>query len=127
MSKYSELSFHLARLDTSVWTASFDEISHILGFPLPSSAYNYPAWWANQTGVGHTQSLAWQSAGWKTTDLDLKGQRVTFRYCGGEESNLDKVPEPAAKPPSLTIAEAKAGLAQLFGVREDQIEITIRA
>lgn len=126
MSKYSNLSLHLASLDTSVWNATFDEVSRVLGFPLPSSAYNYPAWWANQSGAGHTQSSAWQNAGWKTADLDLKGQRVTFRYCGGEAPSLDKEAEPAAKQAPLTIAEAKAGLAQFFGVREDQIEITIR-
>ncbi len=126
MSKYTQLSFHLASLGDSVWHATFDDVSQVLGFPLPSSAYAYPAWWANQSGPGHTQSTAWQSAGWKTTDLNLKGRTVTFVYDGGVPTSKESVEERACQSKGLTIAEAKVGLATYFGVSEDQIEITIR-
>ena len=117
MSKYFNLTTHLAGLDENVWEASFEEIQNILGMPLPPSAYQYPAWWANQ---GRAQSLAWQGAAWETRRVDLKNEKVTFVYVG------DGVDRDVVDVPKLTIAEAKAGLAANFGVPIDAIQITIR-
>ncbi len=122
MSKYENLCFHLASLDKSTWHASFEQIENILRFPLPKSAYTYPAWWANQTGEGHTQSSAWQNAGWKTSDLDLQNQKVTFHYVGND--NRSTLTQPATK--KLTISDAKEGLAANFGVPVEAIEIVIK-
>lgn len=81
MSKYNSLKEHLGTLHSNEWRASFKDIEDILGFKLPASAYEYQAWWANQSGSGHTQSAAWQEAGWKTEDLDLAKRTVKFvRY-----------------------------------------------
>ncbi len=80
MSKYNALMHYLQNLSTAEWNASFEEIENILGFKLPASAYEYQAWWANQSGGGHTQSAAWQDAGWKTEDLNLTDQTVKFVY-----------------------------------------------
>lgn len=125
--KYMELAAHLAGLDNARWTASFEEIERILGFPLPDSARNHQAWWANQM---RSQSLGWQLAGWKATDLDLQNERVTFVYVGSDEHRgAGPKQEVARTPPPtpLTIAEAKAGLAAAFGVDPSQIEIIIKA
>lgn len=124
--KYLELATHLAGLEGRRWTAGFDEIESILGFPLPESARTYQAWWANQM---RSQSLGWQGAGWKTTDLDLQNERVTFVYVGGDEEQAGgplRTSPSSAVPTPLTIEEAKAGLATAFGVIPSQIEITIR-
>lgn len=81
MSKYNPLRAHLDALQGNEWRASFNDIENVLGFKLPASAYEYQAWWANQSGSGHTQSAAWQEAGWKTEDLDLARRTVKFvRY-----------------------------------------------
>lgn len=124
--KYMELAAHLTGLNDTRWQASFEEIEEILGFPLPESARAHQAWWSNQM---RSQSLGWQQAGWKTTDLDLRNERVTFVYVGGEE-NEGVAPEPEsarrARPRPLTIAEAKAGLAAAFAVDPSQIEIIIK-
>jgi len=117
MSKYRELTLHLASRDDEIWTASFDEVEEAMGQPLPGSARQYPAWWANQ---GRAQSQAWELAGWKTSAVDVANERVTFVYVGGEEG--PKTPD----APKLTIAEAKAGLAANFNVAVDAIEIVIR-
>ena len=77
MSKYQKLTDHLLRLEISEWRTSFADIERILGFSLPPSAYQHPAWWANQAGR-QAQSAAWQKAGWNTENLDLAGQQVTF-------------------------------------------------
>jgi hypothetical protein len=117
MSKYQKLTFHLANMDDNVWEASFDQIEEVLRMPLPDSASQYPAWWANQ---GRAQSLAWESAGWKTKRVDLKNFKVTFVYVG------DGVDRDVMEASKLTIAEAKAGLAANFNVPVDAVEITIR-
>lgn len=78
MSRYQPLADYLRTLDAPRWNASFADIEAILGRELPPSAYQYPAWWANQSG-GHSQTVGWRDAGWKTTDLDLARKRVSFR------------------------------------------------
>ncbi|MEO7504845.1 MAG: type II toxin-antitoxin system VapB family antitoxin [Sphingomicrobium sp.] len=78
MSRYHALAEHLKRLPQPNWDARFDDIERVLGGPLPKSAYRYPAWWANQAGPGHSQTLGWKSAGWRTAKLDLGRQRVRF-------------------------------------------------
>ncbi len=78
MSKYAELRDHLLSTKNDRWVASFDEIENVLGFRLPQSARKYPAWWANQSTPGHSQCAGWLDAGWRTSDLDLTEQRVTF-------------------------------------------------
>ena len=150
MSKYDRLTAYLSTLTTEEWRASFAEIEEILGFSLPASAYEHPAWWANQTG-GNGQSSAWQDAGWKTEGLDLGGTSVTFvrqfrnflgeiasRSSSSNAPFLSGLARPTAKQGSgflsnianpvrpITIAEAKAGLAAQFAVPEDNIEIRIR-
>jgi hypothetical protein len=77
MSKYDPLRKHLAGGTLTRWRAAFAEIEAVLGFSLPRSAYTYPAWWSNDA-TGHSHSRAWLEAGWKTQDVDLQNQQVTF-------------------------------------------------
>jgi hypothetical protein len=119
--KYQALSEHLVNLEENVWEASFDEIQEVLGVPLPESAFQYPAWWANQ---GRAQSLAWEGAAWKTKRVDLTNGKVTFVYVGDQPNR--EIPPGRDVAKALSIDEAKAGLAARFGVPVDAIEITIR-
>ncbi len=122
--KYVRLTEHLAALDDQRWDATFADIESVLRFPLPESARTYQAWWANQM---RSQSLSWQSAGWKATALDLDNERVTFVYVGGDELEIGDSAFSLTQAKPLTIAEAKAGLAAALGVDPSQIDITIRA
>jgi hypothetical protein len=119
--KYQKLAEHLANIDEDVWEASFDEIQEVLGIPLPESAFQYPAWWANQ---GRAQSRAWESAGWKTKRVDLKNGQITFVYVGDQPDR--EIPPERDVARALSIDEAKAGLAANFGVSINAVEITIR-
>jgi hypothetical protein len=83
-SKYRKLTSFLSSQKRSPRTFQFEEIEAILGFALPRSAFSYPAWWSNQTGDGHSQNLAWRSIGWRTANLNLGEQRVTFVRDGDE-------------------------------------------
>jgi hypothetical protein len=117
MSKYFNLTAYLANMEEGTWEATFSDVEEVLGFPLPDSARKHRPWWANQ---GHAQSAAWLGAGYKTVNVDLENEKVTFLYVG---DGVDREAPQAAK---LSIAEAKAGLAAFFGVPVEAIEITIR-
>ena len=78
MSRYDKLSEFLSEQIISTQRMTFREVEEILGLPLPNSAYKYQAWWANNP-IPNRQSYAWLSAGWETENLDLAGQKVTFR------------------------------------------------
>ena len=78
MSRYEPLAQFLAAKKADSWETTFQEVEKRLGAALPRSAYKYPAWWANQTGPGHSQTRGWRSVGWRTCDLDLERQRVRF-------------------------------------------------
>lgn len=77
--KYLPLSHFLAQQPPSKnrVEVSFADVARIVRESLPDSAYKYPAWWANERGR-HVQASAWLAVGWKSTDVHLKEQRVSF-------------------------------------------------
>ena len=77
--KYAPLHEHLKTIKTDEWRTTFEEIEHILGFDLPDSARIHRPWWANQgERGGHSHALAWEMAGWKTSQVDMVGECLTF-------------------------------------------------
>jgi len=77
--KYAPLYNHLKGLSSKEYPATFEEIERILGFSLPDSARIHRPWWANQgERGGHSHALAWEMAGWKTSQVDMAGERLTF-------------------------------------------------
>jgi hypothetical protein len=121
MAKYDRLAQHLSGLDRSrKHTLSFERIEAVLGFSLPQSARAYQAWWANQKNGRHSQANAWLGEGWVTEDLSLESRSVTFAASGSP-----RAPRAVTKP-GFSIDAAKRGLAVHYGVRPDQVDITIR-
>ncbi len=57
---------------------SFAEIEALMNNPLPNSAKSKRAWWSNRS-KGALQASGWMEAGYRVEDVDLDGQRVTFR------------------------------------------------
>ena len=89
-SKYSRLQEHLSACKQERVTRSFKEIEKILGKPLPSSARQYPEWWANNP-TGHSHCV-WMAAGWRTKNLNIAQGRVDFVRDGarsGEGASKD--------------------------------------
>ena len=101
-SKYDTLSRHLIGVDADRTRLSFAEIERILGFSLPDSARQYAPWWAN-TGGSHIQANSWMSAGWRTSQLDIGGERVTFERAAPKASPLV-----GARPSPQGVAETSA-------------------
>lgn len=85
--KYAALYDHLSARTDSRWCASFSEVEAVLGFSLPASARRYPAWWANQHGGGHSHARAWQEAGWKTVDVNIRAGTLAFERMGGAQDS----------------------------------------
>ena len=79
MSKYEPLTGFLRGRSSDRVPMTFSEIEKVLGFKLPSSAYEYPAWWANDTGKSHVQARAWISAGYETEQVDRAAKKLVFK------------------------------------------------
>ena len=79
-------------------TLGFQDISRILGFPLPDSAFRYRQWWANQHDTsGRPQARAWSTAGFRVeqVNLDRTDGWVRFSRVGGLPSGRLPTPPPA--------------------------------
>ena len=77
--KYAPLYHHLAALPGNEWAATFREIERVLGFALPDSARIHRPWWANQgERGGHSHALAWEMAGWRTSQVDMADEKLVF-------------------------------------------------
>ena len=115
--KYSWLVRGLNGHDSQEVRLSFTDVEGLLQSPLPNSAREHPAWWSNASS-GRSQSAAWMAAGWKTKNLDMNSEKVTFyRFKSSEETNKDTK--------NLTLPEAKLELSKTFGVPVENIQITI--
>lgn len=93
MSKYEPLTAFLKQANGRNFRLSFKEIENILGFALPASK-QYAAWWSN-SATNNTMTKAWLSAGYKTGQVDVTGEKVTFH----SETPSSPPPPPAESIP----------------------------
>jgi CBS domain-containing protein len=75
---YAPLSAHLKNQDfkTTSVQMTFLEIERLLGKKLPASAFEYRAWWANDSSK--PQSAAWLDEGWRTVAINMNERQLTF-------------------------------------------------
>ncbi|MGY1592240.1 hypothetical protein ACI79D_09720 [Geodermatophilus sp. SYSU D00708] len=73
-SRYDALKEHLTNEENSSLAMTFDDVGGIVG-GLPPSASRHREWWSNGS---HSHSTAWTGAGWRVSEVDLRGQRVVF-------------------------------------------------
>lgn len=99
MSKYDPLKDFLKSRPAGETPMSFPEVEKVLGFELPPSARQHPAWWSNNVGT-HVNARAWREAGWKTSRVDLGSERVTFVR---EEAQPFTVDAPPASPAHVDV------------------------
>jgi hypothetical protein len=81
-SKYDPLNRYLEQLpsDRDDVRLTFAEIEKILGHTLPNSAYEYRAWWGNQSDYSaRPQAAAWMTAGFRANpEHTIAERRVLF-------------------------------------------------
>lgn len=81
MGKYDPLARKLGQTSGDEWEASFAEIEQVLCFKLPPSARKHESWWSNSSR-SHSQAQGWLAAGWVTTRIDRKNERIRFERTG---------------------------------------------
>jgi len=135
MSKYEPLARYLSSRSDNVWEASFCDVERVLGADLPRSAYQFPAWWANQSNQGHSQTQGWISAGWRTSNLDLMGRKIRFEkdeQRGGKNAAMHSSGNSPRTPADVLFDKAKklTGIAdreQLVGLALEQLIASLAA
>ncbi|MBA3811921.1 MAG: hypothetical protein H0X27_09855 [Caulobacteraceae bacterium] len=108
MSKYEPLKQWLRRRPESEVPLSFAEVEALLGFALPHSARRHAPWWANEARGSHVQAGAWLGAGWRTSRVNIGGEKLVFVRVGGEPS----VPEPEGGSPGASLMVDLDGLSE---------------
>lgn len=72
-SKYDALAEWLIASGTSEVRSTFEQIEEVLGFAMPPSARNHPAWWS-----GSVVARSIGSAGWRAAQVNLTAETVVF-------------------------------------------------
>lgn len=109
MGKYRGLSDPLQSQVRTTVEYTFAELDDVVPGGLPASAYNYAAWWSNETDGTHSQARSWMSTGWTVEQVNLQAQRVRFTRAGSmAESSTDPssvigdpppIPDPVLEEP----------------------------
>lgn len=97
MSRYERLKHVLKNSPTTEWRVSFRQLEEAIGVTLPASAYKYPAWWSNNSS-NSVMTKVWLEAGWRTRDVDVPGQKVTFYRVERPESGRGAYGNPGSDP-----------------------------
>lgn len=71
---------------------TFAEVERILGCPLPPSARTRAGWWSNNPGT-HVGVGAWREAGWKTSNVDVGGEKLVFVRTAKDGAGGERQPD----------------------------------
>ena len=121
-SKYEPLRQFLQRQQTNSLRCTFAQVESVLGFKLPNSARVYAPWWAN-VGGSHVQAQAWMSAGWRTSQVDIPGERVTFERTSASVG----APDGSAESPRRSAVEDAGAAFRHESVVVDPSRLSARA
>jgi YD repeat-containing protein len=75
--KYDPLRHYLRQQTRSRVPITFQQVESVIGGPLPASARKHRPWWANDA-TGHAHAQAWLEAGYRTEQVDMEGEKLTF-------------------------------------------------
>src|SRR5215207_7702128 len=85
-SPYQPLADYLTALppETARVTLTFVELRHVLGRPLPASAWGR-SWWATRAGA--TAARAWPAPGWRVSAVSVSGGREAATFVRAEAAS----------------------------------------
>ncbi len=78
MRKYYLLELFLSESRHEQVILNFEEIEHILGFPLPHHARSQKKWWGNTPYRPSYYPKPWQRVGFNVAEADLANSRIVF-------------------------------------------------
>ncbi len=99
MSKYDPLIPFLSSARTQSVRMSFADIEKVLGTRLPPSK-RHQAWWSNNPS-NNVMTKAWLAAGYRTEDVDVAGEKVTFARSKGAPVRASSKQQPTHPARSL--------------------------
>lgn len=115
-SKYSPLESHLRGSGRAQVPMTFDEIEHVIGVPLPPSAFKHRALWSNNPG-NWVMTRVWLSAGYESEKVDMEKRKLVFRKSGSDAPVRDSVGESSA-------AQREGSFANVLGTLKDTVTIS---
>jgi DNA-binding XRE family transcriptional regulator len=123
--KYAPLHDHLRRSGQDELTMAFRQIERLIDEDLPPSARTQRGWWSNRSR-GSPQAAAWMGAAYHVEELDLEGERVTFRkpvrpYRVRREAGAVVWDGELVKALRTYTGWTQADLAQEMGVRQQTV------
>jgi hypothetical protein len=121
MSKYEPLTAYLCKQPYREVRRGFGDLEKILGFELPSSARQHRAWWSNN-GSNNVMTKAWLSAGFRTRDVDMEKQRLTFERVGPPMPDPETPPTAPSPQPPDDLMLVQRVVEVLRGDNEDQAQ-----
>ena len=89
--KFIDFENYLKNSEQDFLEFSFEKIESIIGQKLPTSAYQYEAYWYHPES--HTFPNAWKNAGYRMNRLDLRGQIVSFLKAGWGIDTVESSPK----------------------------------
>lgn len=104
MSKYDPFTAYLREQPYREVRLGFGDLEKILGFKLPSSASQHRAWWSNN-GSNNVMTKAWLSAGFRTRDVDMENERLTFERVAAPNPETAPVAPSPQPPDDLTLVQ----------------------
>lgn len=104
--KYEPLEHHLRTQGSGTVAMSFKDIERLIHANLPPSARRHRAWWSNNPS-NSVATYAWINAGYRSTKVDMAGERLVF------ERNVPASPSSVSEPGAA--AYASAAPASLYG------------
>jgi hypothetical protein len=106
LSKYEPLRRYLENQSGGRLPMTFAEVEGVLGFELPPSAKAHATWWSNNPGA-HVGVRAWRDAGWRTSQVSVPSERVTFVREEAERLNRDDGETISLRAGDLSLAALK--------------------
>lgn len=112
--KYKKLESFLHNSGKDELQLSFEDVETILGFHLPKSAYQYPAFWSNTYSL--SAPLAWMFAGYHSEQVDLIKQTVVFRKTNSNNERLELIArhKKVETPSDITAQQATKLISDYF-------------
>ena len=85
IARYNNLRDFLATYHATQLHMAFEQIEDKIGGELPTEAYTFKSWWANNRR--NPQAIAWMEAGWEIFDVDLSQRRIILKRPGQPETS----------------------------------------